>query len=95
MSIFFKNFKLPDSPGCYIFKDRNSHVLYVGKARSLKKRVSSYFREYSNDAKILKLLEHIHSIDYIITSNEVEALMLESRLIKQHQPKYKDRKSVV
>jgi excinuclease ABC subunit C len=79
---------LPHEPGCYLFSDRKGDILYVGKARDLKKRVSSYFRKGDPDQKIRMIREASHSVDIIVTGTEVEALILENNLIKKHQPKY-------
>lgn len=80
--------KIPHEPGCYLYKDREGRVIYVGKAKDLRKRVSSYFKKNGLDPKTECLVENISSIDYIITSNEKEALILENNLIKKHLPKY-------
>ena len=77
----------PAEPGVYIMKDDESRVIYVGKAKSLKNRLKSYFSG-EKDIKTSTLLKHIHSIDTIIVANEYEALLLENTLIKQHSPKY-------
>ncbi|MBN1898087.1 MAG: excinuclease ABC subunit UvrC [Spirochaetes bacterium] len=77
----------PLSPGVYLMKDRAGNIIYVGKAKNLKNRVISYFR-ISNDLKTSLLSSHIHSIEFIVTENEMEALILESNLIKKHYPKY-------
>ena len=82
----FKNF--PDNPGCYLYKDGTGKIIYVGKAKSLKKRVSSYFTKNEHDAKTSAMLRSVESADYIVTNNEVEALILESSLIKKHRPKF-------
>jgi excinuclease ABC subunit C len=79
---------LPDNPGCYIFKDSSGQEIYIGKAKNLKKRVNSYFQKKGLDPKTQKLVESIESIDFIVTDNEVEALILENNLIKKHTPKY-------
>jgi excinuclease ABC subunit C len=79
---------LPHEPGCYLFSDQKGDVLYVGKAKDLKKRVSSYFRKGDPDQKIRMIREASHSVDIIVTSTEVEALILENNLIKKHQPRY-------
>lgn len=80
---------LPDRPGCYIYKDADGRVIYVGKARSLKNRVRQYFQSSRNlTAKVLALVGQIVSIEHIVTDSEVEALILESNLIKKHKPKY-------
>ncbi|MGB8217807.1 MAG: excinuclease ABC subunit UvrC [Candidatus Methanoperedens sp.] len=79
--------KLPDSPGVYLMKDRDDNVIYVGKASSLRDRVSQYFREQGSP-KTRVLVQNIEGLDYIVTGNEVEALVLESNLIKEHMPRY-------
>ncbi|MEQ8172355.1 MAG: GIY-YIG nuclease family protein, partial [Candidatus Eremiobacterota bacterium] len=65
---------MPASPGCYIYKDEKNNIIYIGKAKDLKKRVSSYFQKRDHDRKTLHLINNIHSIDYIVTDNEIEAL---------------------
>jgi len=79
--------KLPDLTGVYIMKDGEDNVIYVGKAASLRDRVSSYFRE-QDSPKTRILVRNIEDIEYIVTVNEVEALVLESNLIKEHMPRY-------
>lgn len=78
---------LPDKPGCYLMKDKNGKIIYVGKAKILKNRVRSYFRGAHN-LKTTKLVSEIYDFDYIITKSEMESLVLEINLIKQHDPKY-------
>ena len=78
---------LPDNPGVYMMKNKDDRIIYVGKAKNLKKRVSSYFLP-NRDAKTTALVEKIDHIDYIITGNEYEALVLENNLIKRHNPHY-------
>ncbi len=78
---------LPDQPGCYLMKDRQGTVIYVGKAKILKNRVRSYFTG-SHDGKTLRLVNEIEDFEYIITSSNIEALILEINLIKKHDPKY-------
>lgn len=81
--------ELPDLPGVYIMRDKEDHIIYVGKAISLKKRVRQYFDNNRNKgAKVLAMVSHIDHFEYIIVENEVEALVLESNLIKQNRPKY-------
>lgn len=81
--------KLPMCPGVYLHKDKNGLIIYVGKAKLLKNRVTSYFRSSSqHNAKTLKLIERIYDFDFICTSTELDALVLECSLIKLHQPKY-------
>jgi excinuclease ABC subunit C len=80
---------LPTEPGVYLFKDAAEKILYVGKARSLRSRVKSYFLEsHWVDAKTGSLVRGIADLDYIVVDNEKEALALENNLIKQHQPKF-------
>ncbi len=79
---------LPHSPGVYQFKDSEGRIIYIGKAKDLKKRVSSYFQRPDQTPKTAALVRHIHSLDFIITDSEDEAILLESNLIKQHYPKY-------
>ena len=78
---------LPDSPGCYIMKDENQNILYVGKAKVLKNRVRSYFHGTHNN-KTTRLVSHIRDFEFIVTGSEKEALLLEINLIKKHTPPY-------
>jgi excinuclease ABC subunit C len=78
---------LPDQPGCYLMKDRQGTIIYVGKAKILKNRVRSYFTG-SHDGKTLRLVGEIEDFEYIVTSSNIEALLLEINLIKKHDPKY-------
>ncbi|MFA5745419.1 MAG: excinuclease ABC subunit UvrC [archaeon] len=80
--------KLPSNPGCYLFKEVTGIIIYVGKAKNLKKRVSSYFLNKDQGAKTSALVSNISTIDFIITNNELEAFILENTLIKKHLPKY-------
>lgn len=81
--------KLPDSPGVYLMHDKNDAIIYVGKAIRLKRRVSSYFRHMNNRSpKIEKMITRIDYFEYIVTDSELEALVLENNLIKEHKPKY-------
>ncbi len=80
--------KIPKNPGCYLFKDSADGIIYVGKAKSLRKRVSSYFLKKDHDPKTAILVQNIAGAEFIITDNEVEALILENNLIKRHSPKY-------
>jgi excinuclease ABC subunit C len=80
--------KIPENPGCYFYKDVSGKIIYIGKAKNLKKRVSSYFKKDDFDSKTKALIENISSMDYIVTKNELEALLLENNLIKKHKPKY-------
>jgi excinuclease ABC subunit C len=78
---------LPDQPGCYLMKDRQNVVIYVGKAKVLKNRVRSYFTG-SHDGKTQRLVSEIEDFEYIVTSSNMEALILEMNLIKKYDPKY-------
>ena len=81
--------KLPSKPGVYIMYDELDNVIYVGKAISLKNRVRQYFQSSRNlSLKIQHLVKSIKYFEYIITDNELEALVLEDNLIKEHRPKY-------
>lgn len=78
---------LPDQPGCYLMKDKNGTIIYVGKAKILKNRVRSYFRG-SHDTKTERLVSEIVDFEYIVTESNIEALLLEINLIKKNDPKY-------
>lgn len=81
--------KLPATPGVYIMRDKKDTIIYVGKAIVLKNRVRQYFQNSRNHTeKIRQMVEHIHHFEYIITDSELEALVLECNLIKEHMPKY-------
>ncbi len=83
--------KLPNSPGVYIMHDSHDNILYVGKAINLHNRVRQYFRTghgHNNSAKIARMVEQIAYFEYIVTSSEMEALVLECNLIKEYRPKY-------
>lgn len=79
---------LPDQPGVYQFFDKQKKVIYVGKAKSLKKRVNSYFHVKHDNGKTRTLVANIHDIQYIVVDSESDALLLENNLIKQYQPRY-------
>ena len=84
-----KTAKLTTSPGVYLMKDQKSEIIYIGKAKNLKNRVTSYFRESADHTpKVASMVEHVYDYDFIVTDSEYEALVLECSLIKQHQPKY-------
>jgi excinuclease ABC subunit C len=78
---------LPSEPGCYLMKNANGEIIYVGKAKNLKNRVKSYFTG-AHDEKTMRLVSEIEDYDFIVTSTEVESLLLELNLIKKHQPRY-------
>ncbi|HAS92667.1 MAG TPA: excinuclease ABC subunit UvrC [Sedimentibacter sp.] len=80
--------KLPDSPGVYQMKNAFGEIIYVGKAKNLKKRVRQYFQSKNHIPKIQAMIKNIYEFEYIITDNEVEALILEANYIKKYRPKY-------
>ena len=81
--------KLPAKPGVYLMHDKKDAIIYVGKAISLKNRVRQYFQSSRRvTPKIQQMISHIDHFEYIITDSEVEALVLENNLIKEHLPKY-------
>lgn len=79
---------LPDSPGVYLMKNAFGEIIYVGKAKNLKKRVRQYFQSKNHIPKIQAMIKNISEFEYIITDNEVEALILEANYIKKYRPKY-------
>ncbi|HZJ78797.1 MAG TPA: excinuclease ABC subunit UvrC [Clostridia bacterium] len=84
-----KAMRLPQTPGVYIMKDSKGGVIYIGKAKALKNRVSQYFGSQKNhQLKVIKMISHVSDFDYILTDSEFEALVLECSLIKQYSPKY-------
>lgn len=83
--------RLPDKPGCYLMRDKRGRIIYVGKAVSLRRRVQSYFRRSTwrrSDPKLRGLVHGVADIDVIVLRNEAEALLTESRLIKEYKPRY-------
>lgn len=80
--------QLPKEPGVYLMKDQYGHVIYIGKAKNLKNRVQSYFRNKHTDKKTIELVSKIVEFEYIITDSEVEALILEASMIRKYQPHY-------
>ena len=79
---------VPTQPGCYLYYNKEGEIIYVGKAKNLKRRVYSYFHKQHDSVKVRVLVSQIEKMEYIITDSEVEALILESHLIKKHKPKY-------
>nr|HPQ52660.1 GIY-YIG nuclease family protein [Spirochaetota bacterium] len=79
---------IPLLPGVYLMTDSAGEIIYIGKASSLRKRVSSYFAKSGLDTKTRVLVSNIADIEYIVTDSEVEALILESSLVRKHKPKY-------
>lgn len=80
--------KIPDNPGVYMMKNAFNEIIYVGKAKNLKKRVRQYFQSKNHSVKIENMIKNISEFEYIITDNELEALILEATLIKKHMPRY-------
>ncbi|MCR5297442.1 MAG: excinuclease ABC subunit UvrC [Clostridiales bacterium] len=80
--------KLPDSPGCYLMKDREGTIIYVGKAVNLKNRVRSYFRDTAHTPKVAAMIAHIDDFEILLCETNLEALILECNLIKRHRPYY-------
>ena len=88
-SLLNKVKKAPRKPGCYIFRDKKNKILYIGKAVNINSRVSSYFTNYKKlDPKITLLIDQIRRVEFITTDSELEALILETNLIKKYKPKY-------
>ena len=79
---------LPQGPGCYLMKDKNSRVIYVGKAKKLKSRVVSYFNQSTKSVKTEYMVSHVEDFDFILTHSDAESFVLENNLIKEHSPKY-------
>ncbi len=84
----FKSSNIPTCPGVYLYRDEQGEIIYVGKAKNLRSRVKSYFSSTDKPAKTRQLVSKIRSIDWLLVNNEIEALLLENKLIKQHTPKY-------
>jgi len=78
---------VPEKPGCYLHKDKNGTIIYVGKAKNLKRRVSSYFNKI-HTGKTKALVDNIVDFEYIVTNSEMESFILEINLIKKYDPKY-------
>ncbi|MCR4369431.1 MAG: GIY-YIG nuclease family protein, partial [archaeon] len=84
----FDHSQIPTNPGVYIYKNLENEIIYIGKAKSLRKRVVSYFSKNSQYPKTELLVSKIAIIDWVVVDNEIEALLLENNLIKKHSPKY-------
>lgn len=86
---FSKEIKeLPKKPGVYLFKNKQSQIIYVGKAVNLRNRVKSYYMGKNGEKRTNDLLKYVEKVDFVVVNSEIEALLLEARLIKQYQPKY-------
>src|SRR6266851_5259019 len=89
MTLDEKLARVPDRPGVYLYKDAKAAVIYVGKAASLRTRVRSYFQECRpRDPNTEALVRQIRDLEYIVTDNELEAMMLEANLVRKHRPRY-------
>ena len=82
------NKTFPHLPGVYFFKDKQSRIIYVGKATSLRDRIRSYFQKDASDLKVKSLIAEYEVVDYLVTNTETEAALLEAQLIREHQPKF-------
>ena len=88
MSLRDKIKSIPKNPGVYFFKDKNNKIIYIGKAKNLKNRVSSYFNKSNQDIKSKVMVSHAHYIDYLVVSDEVQAIITEANMIKEYKPRY-------
>ena len=80
---------LPTNPGVYLFKDKQSKIIYIGKAKNLRNRVRTYFQSSNqHNQKTIRLVSNVNDFELMITDSEVEALILEANLIKEHKPRY-------
>ena len=80
--------ELPKLPGVYLFKDQDNNIIYIGKAKSLKKRIISYFTKQHKDPRLCLLIKEVFDLEFIITKTEVEAFLLEAQLVRENQPKF-------
>ncbi|HEY5274992.1 MAG TPA: excinuclease ABC subunit UvrC [Coriobacteriia bacterium] len=80
--------RVPDSPGVYLWKDAGGTVIYVGKAKALRKRMKQYAQGHDDRAMVPEMMSRVATFDYVVTANEVESLILENNLIKEHHPRY-------
>ncbi|MBR2970096.1 MAG: GIY-YIG nuclease family protein, partial [Clostridia bacterium] len=89
MNIILEKVKrLPHDPGVYLMKDKDGNIIYVGKAKDLKKRVSQYFLRRQDHIKVKNMVNNVVDFDFFVVNDEIEALALENNLIKKHQPYY-------
>ncbi len=79
---------IPQDPGCYQYRNKNGTIIYVGKAKNLRNRISSYFNNSPKDPKTTRLVSEIRQLQYFVVNSEAEALVLKNNLIKTHLPKY-------
>ena len=79
---------IPELPGVYQFYDKSNEIIYIGKSKSLKKRVCSYFQKIPDSPRIALLTKHVFDIQFTVTNSETEALMLEINLIKRYSPRF-------
>ncbi|WP_298630656.1 GIY-YIG nuclease family protein, partial [uncultured Porphyromonas sp.] len=79
---------IPELPGCYTYRDAEGVVIYIGKAKNLRKRIASYFQKKHPERKVRALLRSFETLEYVVVDSELDALLLENNLIKQHQPQY-------
>jgi len=89
MKVLIKKIKsAPRQPGCYLYKNERGTIIYIGKAKDLRTRVGWYFKKENQVDKTAELVKRIGDVEFIVTDSELEALLLEAQLIRQHQPKY-------
>ena len=88
MDLIEKLKDVPTSPGVYIMYDERGEIIYVGKAKNLKNRLRQYFHKANQTVKVMAMMEKVRNFSYIIVKSEVDALLTENNLIKEHKPKY-------
>ena len=79
---------IPKNPGVYFFKNKDDDIIYIGKAKNLKNRVRSYFNKSNQDTKTGVMVSNARNIEYLVVSDEVEAIITEANMIKQYKPRY-------
>ena len=79
---------IPNNPGVYFFKNKDDDIIYIGKAKNLKNRVQSYFNKKNQDTKTGVMISKARNIEYLVVSDEVEAIITEANMIKQYKPRY-------
>src|SRR5690348_1252633 len=80
--------RIPKEPGVYLMKGVDGRIIYIGKAKDLSRRVTSYFTKHDHDPKTARLVQEIEDIEFMVTDNEIEAFLLESNLIKRYRPTF-------